>query len=262
MEQVSRLRFFKAVFLQPWVGVLSLAYTALGLVDTFDGWIVPRLSVPYQEAWKSAAIALPSLTWQTWVTIGILLLAVVLFEGAYRLVRDTKSQSNATTQELRRLLGEAAKAHPRVVTALRWEQTKLLMDVQNNGAAADFWAEVSATGTINTMQRLRGAWVGKHAAGPYIPNGDRATIQVAELEILAGVTTQDGGTLYSWNIFYYAGPQMAYPTQTQRSHAFGPPGVVDSNIDIEVVIASKPDMLGGIVTKRLRVEGREISELL
>jgi ABC-type Fe3+-hydroxamate transport system, periplasmic component len=173
--------------------------------------------------------------------------------------RATESERDTLKAELssaKLALVKATDLQPRIISAFRREGNEIFLDVSNSGSAGEFWAEVSARGSINPMDRRRGVWVRKNYAGPQfregyperiIPKGDQATILVATLDI---DTVAIG--LFGWQIWYYAHGLM-YPLQPQRSHGFGPEGVADPDISIEVVIAAKPDAINGVTTRRMRI---------
>lgn len=127
----TRGGLFKSAFLRPWVKVMLALYGWIGgmdfLADKF-GWI-----------WWHDLSRIPSFTWTTWVIGGLVLCLVILFEGAFRLVRLVESTAQGTTNRLRDQ-----------VTALE----------SRPGVTARDWSDLREQFRSVPEQHVRGEWYG------------------------------------------------------------------------------------------------------
>ena len=92
------------------------------------------------------------------------------------------------------------------------------------------------------------------------PQEPREALSSARLAHLALAQNVE---LYNWEIFTYKeGLIGSYPVQPQRSYAFGPDGVHDADIEIEVTVAAKPEPVNGVLSERFRIKRFTIEHIV
>ena len=94
-ELPSRLRFLKSLSEQPFVRMLLIFWAASGAWDlALSEWIPEEYSKHLPRIYQIIAMTLGPLSWQIWVMVGFMILALAIFEYAYRRNEREPIQNN------------------------------------------------------------------------------------------------------------------------------------------------------------------------
>jgi hypothetical protein len=127
----SRIIIWKNILWRPAFKVCAIIYGFSGFVQ----WLFPNL---LQK--RGLVKMIPSLTWQIWIIIGLILIIGTILEGAYRLVTQQEAQFNNHINILQSELEELHKKYNALSTNLldKYEERFFVTMIQDRIKAARF----------------------------------------------------------------------------------------------------------------------------
>ena len=181
------------------------------------------------------------------------IIVIGLFVAFYRAWNDQRLEKEKAISEKREAVLDAAD-HDKTTAQIRftYEKNCACVYVKNTGVIADFFASLTATGYI---EDAHARWAHTNDVRTRIPSGIERKLLLAKLHHTFGTITTS-----QWEIFFNRDGVGIGSTRPTYSSVVGHPDAQAPDIGLEVIVASDPDLDGGIHPKRIILHSNRAEE--
>jgi hypothetical protein len=188
--------------------------------------------------WQSTGHHVPGNAYWAIAVVGLF----IAFYLAWREERIAKEQATETLR-------------PFAVLRFAYEfgDNSACLYVKNSGIVADFFAQLRG---IDVPADVHARWAHTFDVKTRIPNGLECKLLLAKLHYTSGPVRMS-----QWEILYTREGLGIGSRKATYSSAVGNPDAQAPDINLEVIVASDPDMSGGVQSKRIVLHSNRAEEL-